>query len=193
MRGLQGQRVDWLVWRLCTPVSNHYMHLIERKLHDFVVNKIIENIVQKNILKSRDIKSIHMLPPTHAGGSWIVKYLDADYSYKVSRPYLKYVCCSCPWGLQGNFCKHQCAIILQHIDISDSMLLEFCDTYFGTNRRVLRVMFEALLLDDFFEDENEKSYSVLELCNIFDALEEDKEEVEDRLHISQGLTQESTQ
>ena len=47
MRGLQGRRVDWLVWRLCTPVSNHYMHLMEKKSNDFVMNKTIENIVQK--------------------------------------------------------------------------------------------------------------------------------------------------
>jgi hypothetical protein len=75
-----------------------------------------------------------MVPPTYAGESWIVKYLDADHSYEVSRSYLKYACCSCPWELRGNFCKHQCAIILQNTEIFDSMLLKFCGTYFGTNR-----------------------------------------------------------
>jgi hypothetical protein len=105
------------VWRLCTPVSNHYMHLMEKKFNGFVVNKTIENIVQKSILKSRDIKSIHMVPSIYAGGSWRVKSLDADHSYEVYRPYLKYVFCSCPWGLRRNFCKHQCAMILQHTDI----------------------------------------------------------------------------
>ena len=96
VRGLQGRRVDWLVWRLCTSVSNHYMHLMDKKMNDFVMNKTIENFVQKNILKSKDIKSIPMIPPTYAGGSWIVKSLDADHSYEVHRPYLKYACCSCP-------------------------------------------------------------------------------------------------
>ena len=66
-----------------------------------------------------------MVPPTYAEGNWIVKYLDADHSYEIPCPYLKYVCCSCPWRLRGNFCKHQYAIILQNIDISESMLLEF--------------------------------------------------------------------
>ncbi len=67
VRGLQGRRVDWLVWRLCTPVSNQYMHLMKPKFNGFVVNKTIENIVQKNILKSRDIRSIHMSAPTFPG------------------------------------------------------------------------------------------------------------------------------
>ena len=161
--------MDWLVWRLYTSVSNHYMHLMKRKFNDFVVNKIIENIVQKNILKSKDIKFIHMNLPTYAGGSRIVKYFDADHSYKISRPYLKYACCSCPYGLRENFCKHQCAMILQYTDNSESMLLEFCGTYFRINRGRLEAMFEASVLDDFFENEDEKSYSVLKLCNISDA------------------------
>lgn len=38
--------------------------------------------------------------------------------------------------------------------------------------------------DGVFEDEVAKSYNVLELLNIFDALEEYKEEVEDGLRIS---------
>jgi hypothetical protein len=54
-------------------------------------------------------------------------------------------------------------------------------------------MFEASVPDDFFEDNDEKSYSVLESCNISDAFEEDKEEGNDGLCISQGLTQESSQ
>ena len=142
-------------------------------LHAFDVNKTIENFVQKSILKSRDIKSIHMIPPTYAGESWIVKSLDADHSYEVHRPYLKYACCSCPWGLRGNFCKHQYAIILQHTDVSESMLLKFCGSYFGTNRGGLGAMFEAPVPDNFFEDGDEESFSVIESCNIPVTIEED--------------------
>ena len=191
VRGLQGRRVDWLVWRLCTPVSNHYMHLMERKFNGFVVNKTIENIVQKSIFKSRDITSIHMSAPTFPGGSWIVKSLDSGHAYEVSRPFFKYACCSCPWGLRGNFCKHQCAIILQHTDISESMLLEFCGTYFGTNRGGLEAMFGASVPDDFFEDEDEESCVDLDTCNISDAFEEGNECGDEDLSFSHGLTQES--
>jgi hypothetical protein len=42
---------EWIGW--CDvyvhTVSNHYMHLMERKFNGFVVNKTIENIVQKNL------------------------------------------------------------------------------------------------------------------------------------------------
>ena len=111
------------------------LHTFDGKnLNGFVLHKTIENIVQKNILKLKNIKSIYMVPPTYAGGSWIVKSLDADHSYEVTSPYFKYVCCSCLWGLRGNFCKHHCAIILQNIDVSECMLLEFCGTYFRTNK-----------------------------------------------------------
>ena len=66
-----------------------------------------------------------MVPPTYARGSQMVKFLDADHSYEVSRPYLKYAYYSYPQGLRKNFCKHQCVIILQHTDIFKCMLLEF--------------------------------------------------------------------
>ena len=88
----------------------------------------------------------------------------------------------------GEFCKHLCAIILLQTDISKSILFEFYGTYFGINKGELETMFEASVRDDFFEDKDEKSYSVLELCNISDALEDDKEELEHRLRILQGLT-----
>ena len=42
--------------------------------------------------------------------------------------------------------------------------------------------------DDFFEDGDEKSFSFIELCNIPVAIEIDKEEGEDGLRISKGLT-----
>jgi len=54
-------------------------------------------------------------------------------------------------------------------------------------------MFKASVPDDFFEDDDKKSYSILESCNIPDAFEEYKEEWEDGLRISQGLTQKSSQ
>ena len=79
------------------------MHLMEQKLNGFVVNITIENIVQKNILKSRDIKSIHVSPPTYMGGSWIVKSPHSGHAYEVSRLFFKYACCSCPWDFREIF------------------------------------------------------------------------------------------
>ena len=72
--------------------------------------------------------------------------------------------------------------MLQHTDISESMLLEFCGTYFGTDKGELGAMFEASMPDDDYEE----SCVVLESCNISDTFEENNE-----LRISQGLTQEN--
>ena len=49
-------------------------------------------------------------------------------------------------------------------------------------------MFEALVPDEFFEDEDEESYNVLESCNISDAFEDDKEKCEEEFCISPGFT-----
>jgi hypothetical protein len=101
--GLRGRRVDWLLWRLSNPVSNHYIYSMERKFNDFVVNKSVEDIFRKNILKSRDILSTHTIPPTYPGGSWKVKSLYTNFSYEVDRPYSKFACCSCPWDYAETF------------------------------------------------------------------------------------------
>ena len=112
VRVLRGRRVDWLLWRLSNSVSNHNIYLMERKFNGFVVNKAVEDIFRKSIIKAKDILSSHTIPPTHPGGSWRVKSLNTYFFYEIDRPYSKFACCSCPWGLRGNFCKHQCAIIL---------------------------------------------------------------------------------
>ena len=54
-------------------------------------------------------------------------------------------------------------------------------------------MFETSVPDDLFEDGDEECFGVLISCNIVVAIEEDKEEGEDELRISQGLTEESSQ
>ena len=75
VRELRGRRVDWLLWCLSNSISNHYIYLMERKFNGFVVNKSIEDILRKNILKSRDIMSTYTVPPTYLDGSWKVKSL----------------------------------------------------------------------------------------------------------------------
>ena len=117
------RRVDKLLWRLSNPVSNHYIYLMERKFNGFVVNKAVEDIIRKSIIKARDILSTHTIPPTHLGGSWKVKSLYTKFFYEVDRPYSKFACYLCPWGLRGNFYKHQCAIILQNTDIFENVLV----------------------------------------------------------------------
>jgi hypothetical protein len=57
---------------------------------------------------------------------------------------------------QSNLCKHQIAIILFIIDILEFILLEFCSTYFNSQRQGLDVLFTTPFKDDLilaFDDD----------------------------------------
>jgi hypothetical protein len=61
--------------------------------------------------------------------------------YVVPKPYTMYACCFYKWAIQGNLCKHQIAIILFTTDILESILSEFCATYFNSQKGGLDVLF----------------------------------------------------
>lgn len=56
------------------------------------------------------------------------------------------------------------------------MLLEYCETYFKTNKRRLSAMFDASVPHNFFENRDEESYSDLKISNIFEVKEEETKE-----------------
>lgn len=72
--------------------------------------------------------------------------------YVVPNPYTIYACCSCKWAHWGNLCKHQIAIILLTINISEVTFLEFCGTYFGSQRGGLSALFTRPIVDDLIVD-----------------------------------------
>jgi hypothetical protein len=45
MKGLQGQQIDWLMWRLTKRVARHYMHMAEMKKCRFI--KVVEHICER--------------------------------------------------------------------------------------------------------------------------------------------------
>ncbi len=49
----------------------------------------------------------------------------------VIKPYTMYACCSYEWAIKNNLCIYQIATILLTLDISESIFLEFCGTYYG--------------------------------------------------------------
>ena len=56
-------------------------------------------------------------------------------------PFVDYACCSCEHALRGNFCKHQIAILLKFLpDCRESSILEYCGTYYGTQRGGLKAL-----------------------------------------------------
>jgi hypothetical protein len=66
----------------------------------------------------------------------------------VPKPYIMYACCSYKWAIRGNLCKLQIAIILFTTVILKSTLLEFCATYFNSQRGGLDVLFTTPFKDD---------------------------------------------
>ncbi len=51
-KGLRGRRIDWLVWRLMTTVTKHYMHTTKMKKRGFIRNKVVERIVKMSVEKA---------------------------------------------------------------------------------------------------------------------------------------------
>ena len=71
-------------------------------------------------------------------------------------PFVDYACCSCEFALRGNFCKHQIAILLKFLpDCRPSSILEYCGTYYGTERGGLKALClysKSLDITDFEEE-----------------------------------------
>ena len=66
---LRGQRMDFSVWRLTTPVIIHYMYNHRRKLNVFVFSKWVEKIVTIDIIKIQNNMLEHIRhQKAHMGG-----------------------------------------------------------------------------------------------------------------------------
>ena len=152
-RDKHGRRIDFLVWRLTTPVVSHYMYMQSRKLNGFVLNKSVESIVKNGIARARMIPVEDIDHPTEVGGVWKVKsQTTPDQWYDVSEPHSIYAGCSCEWSIRGNCCKHQLAILKVSTEFSWSTILEYLGTYYGSLRGGLEALMQHQIVLDPFED-----------------------------------------
>ncbi len=62
-------------------------------------------------------------------------------TYKVPLFFTKYACCTCEWALCGNLCKHQVAIFLTCTDLIKKNIIQYCGTWYGSNRGGFATMF----------------------------------------------------
>ena len=116
---LRRRRMDFLVWRLTTPVVTHYIYNQERKLHGFVRNKFVKKSVAAGITKAKAIPLEHIHRHRSEEGRWEVQSQTVPGRwYDISNPYTTYASCSCEWAIRGNLCKHQLAVIKFSTDIS---------------------------------------------------------------------------
>jgi hypothetical protein len=76
-KGLQGRRIDWLVWRLTTMVVRHYMHTAEMKKRMFIRNKVVEHIVKMSVEKATLILHTNVThgidDSNETGHAWMVR------------------------------------------------------------------------------------------------------------------------
>ncbi len=179
-KGLQGRRIDWLVWKFMTTIARHYMHTAEMKKRRFIRNKVVEHIMKTSVEKATLIPHTNV---THGiddsneiGHAWMVRSQQhPNMTYKVPLPFTKYACCTCEWALRGNLCKHQVAIFLTCTNLTKENIIQYCGTLYGSNRGGFVAMFAdpiyLHIYDNEFDDEeaNEDHYEkpwVVDMCEL---------------------------
>lgn len=137
------------------------MYFMKRKFSGLLLNKSVDNIIEKNIFKW----IFYELIPYHLH-VWkgvgrinpLVSNIDTRFFDLSSNMLVVHV-----YGLWGFFCKYQYALILPNIDISKKLLLECC----GTKREGLLAIFHVSMSNEYFEDIKEKHDSGMEKRNNF--------------------------
>ena len=67
-RDKRRRRIDFLVWRLTTPVVSHYMYMQSKKLNGFVLNKSVETMVKNGIARAKMLPVEDIDHPTKVDG-----------------------------------------------------------------------------------------------------------------------------
>ncbi len=161
-------------------VVKHYMHMIKMKRCGFIKNKVVEHIVKMNIEKDTLIPHTHVThgiyDSNETSHAWMVQTQQhLNMTYKVPLPFTKYVCCTCEWVLRGNLCKHQVAIFLTCTDPIKIYIIQYCGTWYGSDRGGFATMFTnptyLHIYDSEYDDEkaNENHYEelwVVDMCEL---------------------------
>ncbi len=76
------------------------------------------------------------------GHAWMVQSQQhPNMTYKVPLHFIKYAYYTCEWALHGNLCKHQVAIFLTCIDLTKENIIQYCRTWYGSDRGGFATMF----------------------------------------------------
>jgi hypothetical protein len=122
------------------------MHTIEMKKHEFIRNNVVERIVKTSVEKATLILHTNVThgiddsnETNHA--CMVRSQQHPNMTYKVPLPFTKYVYCTCEWALRGNLCKHQVAIFLTCTNLTKENIIQYCGTWYGSNRGGFAAMF----------------------------------------------------
>jgi hypothetical protein len=143
-----------------TTVARHCMHTTEMKKCEFIRNKVVERIVKTSFEKATLILHTNVThgidDSNETGHAWMVRsqqYL--NMTYKIPFPFTKYVCCTCEWALLGNLCTYQVAIFLTCIDLTKENIIQYCGTWYGSNREGFFAMFADLTYLHIYDNESD--------------------------------------
>ncbi len=119
-KNFKGCKIDWLMWRLTTTITRHYMHTWELKKKGFIKNKVVEAIVTRSVEKVTLIPFTHVYQPTfESDGIWGVQSQHfPNITYAIKFLFTEISCSTCEWALQGTMCKHQIVVILACTNIT---------------------------------------------------------------------------
>lgn len=116
---MRGRRVDWLLWQLVEVVLRFYQIKELHKLAGFSRNIKQEKIVTNALIRAKDIEHKHV-STTDLG---IYKVQGNSSIYAVTVLDTVFSCCSCPWGQQGNICKHLVKVLQVQYKLTEEDIL----------------------------------------------------------------------
>jgi hypothetical protein len=91
----------------------------------------------------------------HAWMVWNQQHL--NMTHKVPLPFTKYVCYTCEWALCGNLCKHQVVVLLTCINLTKKYIIQYCGTWYGSDRGGLAAMFvDPTYLHIFYNESDDE-------------------------------------
>jgi hypothetical protein len=102
--------IDWLVWRLITIVAWHYMHQMEMNRWQFIVNKVVAQLVAANVKNGLLIPHVNVIHSTLVGEDNVCAWMAWSWHHlgvihNLHCPFTKYASCTFKWALRGNLCK----------------------------------------------------------------------------------------
>jgi hypothetical protein len=136
------------------------MHTAEMKKREFIRNKVVEHIVKTSVEKATLIPHPNVAhgidDSNETDHAWMVQSQQhPNMTYKVPLPFTKYACCTCEWALRGNLCKHQVAIFLTCTNLTKENIIQYCGTWYGSDRGGFATMFADLTYLHIYDNESD--------------------------------------
>ncbi len=132
-------------------MATHYMYLEERKFYGFVINKVVEIIVQARVLKACVICVTGVMPSLKLRGTWQIKPQSSnELWYMVDHLYIEYASCSCERQWVGIFANINVQLFYKTWMLRIHIYWSILDLTMGPIVGFLKQYFKHLYLPPFF-------------------------------------------